>query len=554
MGSSKKKRNVKSLYMRRERSNELQIHCRSNLTNDDTVYVKIEDAFHENDCQEIANLEINYSVGNIVIKCHENLTKMWTDAIELICTSDDNEDTILPPIFWSTKKSSTSDKIHLQQTKFKYCGANVNINIYPRTGTIMIQGTNYLEWMGNKCQSLFMLVNSLNIAAQNNRPTSTPKLVDTSSVSMRSITPMNMTGWLEEQELLMSPIGLQMYDEDESLTGDIRDCSINELNMILSSSVTELKRHITPTNRMTDVSIQTCDRPTEYTDMGVQVCTSSISPMKDQETQTDNSPCITGFHTELFPDLNNEHVIADIPGGIPETPWENEIGPTHTTSGSAKVLIIGSSNLKGARARGIYSGTAETCIVANGGDRIEDVRNRLFILLQNKTNLVACTIHAGLNNVLQRDSIENIVTQTKECIMLIRDNCPNCNISICSIPPHKMRSDINKTIYDANCQLAYLCTDIQCTFIDYAQGLVANDHVVTGYYGKYSNIHLNQHGTEILSTYIESHLSTITAIRKKCYGCNGQDHLIKSCPNTSFFYKCNICKEVTTSKNHMCHF
>ena len=70
MDSSIKKRNVKSLYMRRERNNKLQIHCRSNLTNDDTVYVKIEDAFHENNCQEIANLEIDYSVGNIVIKCH----------------------------------------------------------------------------------------------------------------------------------------------------------------------------------------------------------------------------------------------------------------------------------------------------------------------------------------------------------------------------------------------------------------------------------------------------------------------------------------------------
>ena len=73
---------------------------------------------------------------------------------------------------------------------------------------------------------------------------------------------------------------------------------------------------------------------------------------------------------------------------------------------------------------------------------------------------------------------------------------------------------------------------------------------------KYSNIHLNQHGTEILSTYIKSHLSTITAIRKKCYGCHGQDGLIKNCLNISFLYKCNICnicKEVTTTRNHMCY-
>ena len=78
-------------------------------------------------------------------------------------------------------------------------------------------------------------------------------------------------------------------------------------------------------------------------------------------------------------------------------------------------------------------------------------------------------------------TIENIVTQMKECIMLIRDNCLNCNISICSVPPHKIRSDINKTIYEAICKLAYLCDDIGCTFIYQAQG----------------------HGTDILSTYIK---------------------------------------------------
>ena len=95
--------------------------------------------------------------------------------------------------------------------------------------------------------------------------------------------------------------------------------------MILNSSITELKRRSTPTNRTADASTQTHDTTnadTEYTDMGVQV---DLCPSEDQDTQTDNSPCITGFHTTLFPDLDNEHVIAS--RGIPETPWENEIRP-----------------------------------------------------------------------------------------------------------------------------------------------------------------------------------------------------------------------------------
>ena len=271
----------------------------------------------------------------------------WYFTINHICTNDDNKDTILPLTFWSTKRSCTSDKIHLQQTKFKYCGANVNITgwetvilnpkalimvclhlftlwqtqthyhaptqimtfptekereVAKRRNRIsattvtrlcpwelfsvirlivstkrkirvamvtlkrwdtnmkksihrqvaLVSTTHFHTHDYNKCQSLFMLVNSLTTAAH------------------RSITPMNMTSWLEEQEqlLLMSPI--QMYDEDESFTGDIRDCSINKLNMILNTSVTDLKMHITSANRMTDASIQT--RDTEYADMGVQVC------------------------------------------------------------------------------------------------------------------------------------------------------------------------------------------------------------------------------------------------------------------------------------------
>ena len=167
----------------------------------------------------------------------------WYFTINHICTNDDNKDTILPLTFWSTKRSCTSDKIHLQQTKFKYCGANVNIN----------------GWETNASPYSCWLIHS---------PQQLKVLIDTSSV--RSITPMNMTSRLEEQEqlLLMSPI--QMYDEDESFTGDIRDCSINKLNMILNTSVTDLKMHITSANRMTDASIQT--RDTEYADMGVQVC------------------------------------------------------------------------------------------------------------------------------------------------------------------------------------------------------------------------------------------------------------------------------------------
>lgn len=87
-------------------------------------------------------------------------------------------------------------------------------------------------------------------------------------------------------------------------------------------------------------------------------------------------------------------------------------------------LIIGDSNIKGVRSyfhqTSVFNG-GNPCTVANGGDRLEDVKNRLNLLIDHKTNLSGCIIHTGTNNVLQKDSSDNILMQTRKCIEIVKD-------------------------------------------------------------------------------------------------------------------------------------
>jgi len=597
MGSStKKKRKAKSLYMKND-NNMLQKYEDQILDENTAV---IEAAFLTHKCDDIAELEINVTAGNIVIKCHKNLTEEWVNAIELLCSS--KQDTIAPTPFWSVKTYKNKGKVHLHQAYIKYYGKKVNFNVYPETGTIMIQGANYVYWMQNNCDALFLLVKNQRESRVENHYSSTPKhcfpsplLIDTNTLHQSPVTISSPN--LINHQFLSPTINQDDTIREISFTGDIRDCSIQELTLLLSeqdhgskeiasnkeadSSETALKEYIlsvqNPNEEIADKP-KTCNTTSnegkEYRTAGTQTTDNlykSLNPKistkyKTAGTQTQDSNLINGFENRIFADTYT------IDTTIPHSPWtaiegsdfhdDNGLTTTHEASISQdqprqnkqpKVLVIGCSNLKGPRARGLNIGTVNPCIVANGGDRIEDVRNRLQVLLDDKTNLVACTIHVGTNNILQYDTTENMVQQYINCIEIIRKNCKDCSISICSIPPHKTRSDINDTILEVNCQVEQLCQETACTFIDYTSSLVKNNYVIRSCYGKYTNIHLNQEGTNILCEHIESFLSSISLLKKKCHGCGSTSHLIRDCLDTSFYYKCNICKIVSTDRNHRCY-
>lgn len=221
-------------------------------------------------------------------------------------------------------------------------------------------------------------------------------------------------------------------------------------------------------------------------------------------------------------------------------------------------LVIGDSNLKGVREnmnkmQQHFNG-GRPCVIANGGDRVEDIKNRLIRLIDDKTNLSGCVIHAGTNNVLQGDDKNNIVTQLKTCTEVIRDKCPEAIISIFSIPPVKNNFTLTQEIMEINNELGKMCEDMNVEFVNYVgKHFFKNSRVDARLFGRKSNIHLNHWGTEILEYYIIEQIDQ--SQKRRCYGCNSTRHLVRNCPykqDQHFAYRCNVCGVRSADRNHTC--
>lgn len=216
-------------------------------------------------------------------------------------------------------------------------------------------------------------------------------------------------------------------------------------------------------------------------------------------------------------------------------------------------LIIGDSNIKGVRIyfhqTSVFNG-GNPCIVANGGNRLEDVKNRLNLLIDHKTNLSGCIIHAGTNNVLQKDSSDNILMQTRKCIEIVKDRCADAFIAISSIPPVKYNHEMSQEIELLNQEIEKMCGELDVNFMNYAGHFVKNNQVDTTLFGKRSRIHLNNRGIDIVLDYMFEIIEYVQ--RKRCYGCNSTRHLIRDCPEKNYRYRCNVCGVASASTEHMC--
>lgn len=96
------------------------------------------------------DVQIDYTCGNITIKCKErNLSQLWIDSLNKVFADS---------VFSWTVRDASVGKPFMHRAEIPYNGKAVYINIYTSTGTVLIQGSGYLEWMSSYGEQILRMV------------------------------------------------------------------------------------------------------------------------------------------------------------------------------------------------------------------------------------------------------------------------------------------------------------------------------------------------------------------------------------------------------------
>ena len=160
----------------------------------------------KNACQcHNADVKLNYTSGNITIRNDTNLLQAWIDSLNKVFA-----DSVLE---WKIRDSSTG-KPYQHRAEIPYNGKLVAVNIYTTTGTILIQGAGYLEWLSRYCEQILKAVHNWS-ASTTTSNTKTAILLPHSTPCMKKDNGCLLDCTIEDLvKLLGSPI--QHIDQQQS--------------------------------------------------------------------------------------------------------------------------------------------------------------------------------------------------------------------------------------------------------------------------------------------------------------------------------------------------
>jgi len=194
---------------------------------------------------------------------------------------------------------------------------------------------------------------------------------------------------------------------------------------------------------------------------------------------------------------NRSLIIGDsIVRGIssPKVTVDPETRRSNVSTQQCNVLIIGDSVTRclNTKEMGDIEGELHVTIKSNPGAKISNIQAKLDQLAQNQndapTNFDAVVIHAGVNNISEGETPEQIVTDYKMLAAKTQEKFGFRKLIVSSVLPMRRMKVAQPIITEVNSKLQIMCQELGYEFVDHTTSFANNPSLY------YDELHCNTSG------------------------------------------------------------